>query len=68
MTLPFRGSMAVAWDTVMNDKQKRASNQRIETIPQEVSRLYIFIGVFAGAAEGSGRVRTIVVRLVMIPR
>jgi hypothetical protein len=43
MTLPFMGSMAVAWDTVTNDKKNRASNQRIETIPQEVSRLYIYL-------------------------
>jgi hypothetical protein len=35
MTLPFSVSTAEAWDTVMNDKQNRASNQRIETIPQK---------------------------------
>ncbi|MCY1249086.1 hypothetical protein D9M72_625880 [compost metagenome] len=42
MTLPSRGSRAEAWDTATKDKQNRASNQRIETIPQEVSRLFIY--------------------------
>ncbi|MNF93111.1 hypothetical protein D3C84_757760 [compost metagenome] len=42
MTLPSRVSTAEAWDTVTNDKQSRASNQRIETIPQEVSRLFMY--------------------------
>jgi hypothetical protein len=59
MTLPFSVSTADAWDTVMKDKQNRASNQRIETIPQKVSRLFIYRCFFSWQAErAAGSIRT----------
>ncbi|MNJ71146.1 hypothetical protein D3C77_676580 [compost metagenome] len=43
-----------AWETVTNDRQNRASNQRIETIPQGVTQItnILYVCVHVGAAEG----------------